>query len=130
MRWDGHIRNAKTGKCYLPDGDFAWWPVQVRENSTYPKEVPVLEAKNFDIGRSSYDSDKRTFEQWLEGFPLEIRRRKMRDLIHQTIKEVCPNTPSGLGSGRYRFWHWVPRQSAETLAAVWNQTMRHMGYDV
>lgn len=130
MDFQAPLRNKKDGKWYLPNGEFAWWPTYVRPGQPFPREVPVLTARNFynrrpDGSRSGdyYNTDKRLFDQWWGGFGL-----RNHGLVWEATKRAASQI-TGKPLRYQEMWKWEALQDAKTLAAVWNRTMSILGYD-
>jgi len=119
-------RDKTDGSWYQTRGEFSWWSTSVRPSSPWPKEAPILAARNFfGQTRGSVDGpDRRLFDQWEGGFPYR-KSHIVDEAVKKAIKEV---TGRGIG-GSYKVWMWADKQEAKTLAAVWNLAMRNLGYD-
>ena len=116
-------RTRKDGRYYQLKGEFVWWPTSVNRGKPWPKEVPVLKARNFKP--SWRNPDTRFMWQWVDGFPHDFSKiEKVLNAIRQAAKE---NSVPSFG-GSYRLAHWEEKQTPETLAKVWNRAMEILGY--
>jgi len=113
----------KPGYYHPLEGEFSWWPVSVTRGKPWPKEVPILGPDNFPLV-SCDSSDRRTLDQWVEGFPHD-KWYRVEEALRQAIKEV---TGQGIGGG-YKYWIWGAKNDGAPNARVWNHAMALLGYD-
>ena len=105
--------------------EFDWWPEysddEWRICAKWPKEVPVLEAKNMRktlLGTG----DCRCLLGWSGGFPTGHIQQKVDDVIVDVIAEKMGGEHCEIDE--YADFHSTLQQQAD----VYNESMRRIGY--
>jgi hypothetical protein len=94
----------------------------------WPKEVPILEGRDFCIGTLSA-GERHCLLGWArEVFDDPRIRLKANDAVFEAMHKVRPDFKSFRYGQEIAEFNDVPGQSKRILATVWNRAMAKLGY--